>query len=252
MNKKVNNFNVTGLILPLIILLAWHLSVQSGMFPPAILPPIGDVAMAFLNMMESGLLVGDILVSLTRVLRGYLLAIFAGVTLGTLMGTSKHINDFFTLTLNSIRQRPILAWIPLIILWLGIGEESKVAVIFLAAFFPILINTISGMLSTPKGLVEVAALYKLSGWMTFRKVYFPSALPQIFVGLKLGLGISWVAVVAAELIAASSGIGFRISDARSMMEPDVMIVGMISIGVLGVSMDKALTLILDRITPWEK
>ena len=144
----------------------------------------------------------------------------------------------------------MLAWIQLIILWFGIGEESKVAVIVLGAFFPIMINTTSAIKQTQKSYIEVAKLYKLNKWDTFKKVYLPSATPQIFVGLKLGLGISWMAVVAAEMLAASSGIGFRISDARVLMQPDVVIVGMIVIGVIGVIMDKILTKISQKATPW--
>ena len=147
-----------------------------------------------------------------------------------------------------IRQIPIIAWIPLIILWCGIGELSKIVVIVLAAFFPIMMNTMSGISSTPAGYIEVAQLYKLSFFKTFRKVY----LPQILVGLKLGLGISWMAVVAAELIASLSGIGYRMSNARSLMQSDVVIVCMILIGLIGILMDKILGVIFTAITPWNK
>ena len=102
-----------------------------------------------------------------------------------------------------------------IILWAGIGETSKVIVIVIAAVFPIMVNTLSGIASTPGSYVEVAKLYKLSNWKTFVKLYLPHALPQILVGLKLGLGVSWMAVVASELIAAASGIGYRMNEARS-------------------------------------
>ena len=102
-----------------------------------------------------------------------------------------------------------------IILWAGIGETSKVIVIVIAAVFPIMVNTLSGIASTPGSYVEVAKLYKLSKWKTFVKLYLPHALPQILVGLKLGLGVSWMAVVASELIAAASGIGYRMNEARS-------------------------------------
>lgn len=238
------------LLLPFLLLLAWITATQLALVPRAILPPVGKVANAFLDLAISGQLVRDILASLSRVLRGYLIALVSGIALGTLMGTSQTLERFFALTLNGIRQIPMLAWIPLIILWFGIGEASKIAVIVLGAFFPILLNTISGIRSTPHSLVEVARLYQLSRWESFRSVYLPSALPQIFVGLKLGLGISWVAVVASELIAASSGIGFRISDARSLMMADVVLVGMIVIGLIGLAMDKLMSLLFHRLTPW--
>ena len=186
------------------------------------------------------------------VLKGYLLSVALGTVLGSLMGMSKTIANLLQPTVTVIRQIPIIAWIPLIILWCGIGELSKVVVIVMAAFFPIMMNTMSGISSTPAGYIEVAQLYKLNYFKTFRKVYLPHALPQILVGLKLGLGISWMAVVAAELIASLSGIGYRMSNARSLMQSDMVIVCMIVIGVIGILMDKILGAIFTAITPWNK
>lgn len=243
---------ILSLLIPAAVLVFWHLTTSGGNVPSAILPTISDVIESFQKQLASGQLLEDLSISLMRVLKGYFVAIILGITLGTFMGISDTCNRIFSLTLNTIRQIPMMAWIPLIILWFGIGELSKVVFIVLGAFFPIMVNTLSGIKSTPKGYLEVARLYQMSGVDTFRKVYLPSALPQIFVGLKLGLGISWMAVVASELIAASSGIGFRISDARSLMQPDVVIVGMIVIGVVGILMDRILTFILKKATPWVK
>ena len=185
-------------------------------------------------------------------LKGYLLSAVLGTVLGSLMGMSKTVLHLLQPTVTVIRQIPIIAWIPLIILWCGIGELSKVVVIVVAAFFPIMMNTMSGISSTPAGYIEVAQLYKLNFFKTFRKVYLPHALPQILVGLKLGLGISWMAVVAAELIASLSGIGYRMSNARSLMQSDVVIVCMILIGLIGILMDKILGGIFTVITPWNR
>ena len=144
----------------------------------------------------------------------------------------------------------MLAWIPLIVLWFGIGESSKIIVIVLAAFFPILINTISGITSTDPKLIEVGKMYNLSNFKLFTKIYLPSAIPSIFVGLKLGLGVSWMAVVGAEIIAATSGIGYRINDARSLMQPEVVFVGMIVIAIIGLLMEQILNRISKILTPW--
>ena len=144
----------------------------------------------------------------------------------------------------------MLAWIPLIVLWFGIGETSKIIVIVLAAFFPILINTISGIKSTDPKLIEVGKMYNLSKLKLFIKIYLPSAIPSIFVGLKLGLGVSWMAVVGAEIIAATSGIGYRINDARSLMQPEVVFVGMIVIAIIGLLMEQILNRISKILTPW--
>ena len=137
-----------------------------------------------------------------------------GICAGSVMGMWHGAYDLLHPFITAVRQIPVIAWIPLIILWYGIGETSKVVVIAIAAFFPITLNTLGGFQSLPSGYLEVARLYRLGVSETFRKVYLPNALPQILVGLKLGLGSSWMAVVAAELIAANSGIGYRLSYSR--------------------------------------
>lgn len=241
-----------GLIVPVLILAAWICATHFRSIPTSILPKISMVWQAFLEMLQSGQLWKDLSVTLSRVVKGYLLSALLGMILGSLMGMSKTVAYLLQPTVTVIRQIPIIAWIPLIILWCGIGELSKIVVIVMAAFFPIMMNTMSGISSTPAGYIEVAQLYKLSFFKTFRKVYLPHALPQILVGLKLGLGISWMAVVAAELIASLSGIGYRMSNARSLMQSDVVIVCMILIGLIGILMDKILGVIFTVITPWNK
>ena len=168
------------------------------------------------------------------------------------MGMSKTLCAMLLPLVTTIRQIPMIAWFPLIILWCGIGELSKVVVIVIAAFFPVLVNTLNGIQSTPDSYIEVADLYKLTKLERFTKLYMPHALPDILVGVKLGLGVSWMAVVAAELVAATSGIGFRMNDARSMMRSDKVIVCMILIGLVGVLMDKLVTVLFGVLTPWEK
>ena len=170
--------------------------------------------------------------------------------MGTLMGISGSTNKFFSGTFDAIRQIPPLAWIPLVILWFGIGETSKVILIAKASFFPILLNTISGIKSTPKAYIEVAKLYNKNSWKIFRQIYLPYALPNIFVGLRLGLSSAWMTVIAAELIASTSGIGYRINDARNLLQSDVVITGIIVVGLLGVIMDRILDRILRELTPW--
>lgn len=238
-------------VLPILILVLWIVATNLKLFSPAILPSISTVFDSLKSQLDSGQLVKDISISLIRVLEGYLIAATLGITLGVLMGISEKINKFFFLTFTSIRQIPMLAWIPLIVLWFGIGESSKIIVIVIAAYFPILLNTMNGIKRTDSKLIEVGNMYNLSKWKLFTKIYFPSALPSIFVGLKLGLGISWMAVVGAEIIASSSGIGYRMNDARSLMQPEVVFVGMFVIALLGIIMDQILTRISKKITPWE-
>lgn len=249
-SKKIFGY-INIAILPILILTAWIAATKLELFSPAILPSIQTVLDSLKSQLNSGQLIKDISISLTRVVEGYMIAAVLGITLGVLMGISERINKFFFLTFTSIRQIPMLAWIPLIVLWFGIGESSKIIVIVIAAYFPILLNTMNGIKRTDKNLIEVGNMYKLSKWKLFTKIYFPSALPSIFVGLKLGLGISWMAVVGAEIIASSSGIGYRMNDARSLMQPEVVFVGMFAIAIIGIIMDQILTRISKKITPWE-
>lgn len=252
--KKENTARKTTLafVIPVLIILAWYLATTYNDIPTGILPTIPMVGQAFADMIHSKELQTDLLISLLRVLKGFIGSAVFGVFLGSLVGMFRTVRELLTPTITVIRQIPIIAWIPLIIMWAGIGEGSKVIIIVLAAFFPILVNTESGVEQTPQGLLEVANLYQLNPWQTFVKVYLPHALPQILVGLKLGLGVSWMAVVAAELIASNAGIGYRLNYSRSMMEANKVIVCMVVIGFVGVVMDKLIGLLFKKITPWSR
>lgn len=243
---------VLALILPVIVVFAWWYATSFGSIPVGILPDLPRVGSTFISMIQSGQLQEDILISISRVIKGYLFSALFGIILGSLIGMFRTVRELILPTITVIRQIPMIAWIPLIILWAGIGEGSKVIIIVLAAFFPILVNTESGISSTPSGYLEVAKLYKLGSWKTFLRVYLPHALPQMLVGLKLGLGVSWMAVVAAELIAATSGVGYRMSNARSMMRSDIVIICMIAIGIIGIIMDKVIGSLFKLATPWKK
>ena len=233
-------------------MIAWWFVTANGLIPSSLLPTLQSVKSAFIEATQSGQLQSDLLISLKRVVQGFLMASVLGIFLGTVMGMSKTLCAMLLPLVTTIRQIPMIAWFPLIILWCGIGELSKVVVIVIAAFFPVLVNTLNGIQSTPDSYIEVADLYKLTKLERFTKLYMPHALPDILVGVKLGLGVSWMAVVAAELVAATSGIGFRMNDARSMMRSDKVIVCMILIGLVGVLMDKLVTVLFGVLTPWEK
>lgn len=252
MKKDIIRKAVLALLIPVAVILAWFLVTTYGSIPIGILPTLPMVGEAFGEMTQSGQLQQDLLVSLSRVLKGYAISAVLGIILGSLVGMFPRIHELLIPMITVIRQIPVIAWIPLIILWAGIGEMSKVIIIVLAAFFPILVNTESGIESTPSGYIEVAKLYKLNPWKTFLKVYLPHALPNILVGLKLGLGVSWMAVVASELIASTTGIGYRMSYARSMMQANVVIVCMVVIGLVGVVMDKLIGWLFGFITPWKR
>lgn len=252
MNREMGRKTVLGLMIPVIVVALWFYVTTFGSIPTGILPSIPKVGETFVEMVQTGQLQQDLLVSLSRVLKGYIVSAVLGITLGSLMGMFRAVKELFLPVITVIRQIPMIAWIPLIILWCGIGETSKVVIIVLVAFFQVLLNTQSGIESTPEEYIEVARLYKLNNLKTFTKVYLPHALPQILVGLRLGLGGSWMAVVAAELIAATSGIGYRMSNARSNMQSHVVIICMIVVGLIGVIMDKGIGILFHYLTPWLK
>lgn len=241
---------VNYIALPTIILLLWFAATQFKLCPPTVLPSIEAVAGSFVTQAASGQLFADLGVSLLRVLKGFLIAAVLAVPLGVFMAVSLRGNRFFIGVFEALRQIPTIALIPLLIIWFGIGEATKVIMIAKSAFFPILLNTISGITETPKGYLELARLYQISPLRVFTRIYFPSAVPYIFTGLRLALGVSWTTVVAAEIVASSSGIGYRINDARMMMEPEVVLVGVLAIGVVGVIMDKGLLVLSKKLTPW--
>lgn len=241
-----------GLVVPFVIIFSWWFATCYTDVPSTLLPTIGQTGKRFAEMIGSGSLQRDLRISLTRVLQGYLISAVIGILLGTVIGMSDLAKRLLRPTLTTIRQIPIMAWIPLLILWCGIGELSKVVIIVIASFFPIMVNTEAGMSGTPREYVEVARLYKLSGMETFVRVYLPHALPHIQTGLKLGLGVSWMAVVAAELIASSSGIGYSMSYARTLMQSDVVIICMLVIGAVGILMDKLLSILFRLLTPWKE
>ena len=169
-----------------------------------------------------------------------------GVPLGLLMGWYKPLDLMVTPVFDAIRPIPPIAWIPLAIIWLGIGLPAKAFIIWLAAFVPCVINSYTGIKLTNPVLTRVAEIYGASRWETFYKVGVPSAIPMVFTGLKLSLNASWTTLVAAELLAASQGLGYLIQMGRRLSRPDIIIVGMLTIGLTGALMSWGLNLIEAR------
>lgn len=209
---------------------------------PFILPTPVDVGIAFWELLVSpgppgaqwaGELLGHTLISLSRVIAGFCIAAISGICLGLMMGWWQTIRNFIEPVIEIIRPIPPLAWIPLAILWFGLGFKSAVFLIWLGAFFPILSNTILGVESTSKILIEAARTLGAKHMQLLPKVVIPSALPSIMAGLKIGLGVGWMCLVAAELTGSNSGLGFMITYYHWTMEPAKTIAGMIMIGLIG-------------------
>ena len=233
------------------ILAVWQTLFQLGYIKPIILPPPSQVAVTFWDLLKSGAMERHVGISVLRVLEGFGIAALLGLSLGIGIGLSRTLDRLTDLIIQVIKPIPPIAWIPLAILWFGIGEKSKVYIIFLGAFFPIIINTIDGIRQTDHKFVEVARILEVPRLKFVRQVVIPGAFPAIMTGLRVGLMVAWMCVVAAELIAAGSGVGYLIMDARQLSQSDVVLVGMITIGIVGKLMDSVIKRLEKRLIGWK-
>lgn len=235
---------------PLLVLLGWHCVTVSGAANQAILPSIKKVLNTAITLIENGKLAGHLAISFQRVLKGFVIGAVVGVILGTIMGYSKFFNRFFGSLVGILRPIPMIAWIPLLILWLGIGEQTKVTLIAVGTFWSVLLNTIHGIQSVDYKLLEVAKVLKKSKISVIFQVIVPSAVPSIITGLRLGFGVAWSCVVAAEMIAASKGMGYMITYARETSKPAEVLVGVFTIGLIGLLIDAILLRVQKRLVRW--
>ena len=244
--KKDKN-PIISLSIVLIILLAWWVVSRMGIFSSYVFPAPEKVVKSFWKMLLSGELLKGMAVSTGRVLAGFGISFAVAFLLGVLSGLAPQLNPYYRHILEFIRYIPPLALIPLLILWFGIGEASKIIIIVLTAFFPIFLNTNSGLSQCDPKLIELGEALGMNKKDIFFKIRLPSAVPNILVGMRIGLGYSWRAIIGAEMIAAVSGIGYLILDAQAMSRTDKVIVGIIVIGLVGYLTDVIFGLILKRL-----
>lgn len=237
------------LVVPLLILGAWALASATGAANAYLVPSPRKVAAAAASLIGSGELVRHLAVSMGRVWGGYALSIVAALPAALAFRFRPGLRAAFSGTLEFLKAVPPLAMVPLLILWLGIGEASKIAVIVLATFFPVFLNALGGFDSVDGRWTELSRSLELSPGRHLRWVLLPGALPQIFTGLRLGFGYGWRALLGAELFAAASGLGYLIADAQDMARVDSVFVGIISIGLLGIGCDALLDLASERLAP---
>lgn len=237
--------------LPVAVIVLWQGLFELGLIRPILLPPPTKVAAAFWSLSLSGELPRHVAISLVRVLEGFAAAALVALPLGLAIGLSRVVDRATDLFLQLVKPIPPIAWIPLAILWFGIGEGAKVYIIFLGAFFPILVNTIDGIRQTDHRFVELARILEVPRRRFILQVVLPGALPAIMTGLRVGVMVAWMCVVASELIAASSGIGYLIMDARQLSQTDVVLVGMMTIGAMGKLLDSLLKRLENRLITWK-
>jgi len=221
-------------------------------FNPVLVPSPLDVLYSGIDLVESGELQRDILASLARVLQGFCIAAFLGVALGMAVGRSRVLESLVDPMLELLRPIPPLAFLPMMVLWFGIGEASKIAFIAYAAFFPIFTTTLEGIKYVDPLLLRAAASLGASRRDLFRYVVLPAATPSIITGLRLGFGLSFFVIVAAEFIAADRGLGYLINDARTFFLVSQMLLGAAVIGVIGFAFNRLLRLLEARLLRWRK
>jgi len=231
-------------ILPLVVLLCallvWTVISLSGVFPTSVFPSPMDVARGFLEELRTRRLIDDIVASLFRVTTGFGLAALTGIPVGLWLGNHARARVAFLPLINFFRSLSPLAWIPFAILWFGIGDLPTVFLIFMASFFPLVLATVAAVANIPSVYFRVAGDYRFSGTEVLTKVTLPAVAPQVITSLRVTAGLAWLVVVAAEMIAGRAGLGFAIWDARNGLRMDLLVCGMIVIGVIGIVLDRIL------------
>jgi sulfonate transport system permease protein len=237
----------THFVSPLLILAVWQLAVTLGHLASDVMPSPANVWTTAVHLTEAGTLQSALLISLQRVALGLLLGIVIGVVLALVSGLSLIGERLVDPVMHMFRTMPVLALLPLFVLWFGIGEQAKVYLIGWAVIFPIYINLYAGIRSVDAKLVEAGAVLGLNRWGRIWHVILPGALPQFLTGLRLALGVSWLVLVAAEEINATSGLGYLITNAQNLLQTNVIFVGLIVYSLLGLATD-ILVRLIERFT----
>lgn len=245
----------TSLLVLVLALGVWFAVSASGVFPPYALPSPQAVGQAFVGLAEGGFagqsILASIGVSLFRLAAGFVLAMVVGIPLGIVMARVRWIYNAVDPLVEFFRPVPPLAYIPLLVVWFGIGETPKVVLIAVGTVPIIIINSMSGVKATPPVRLRVAQCLGATRWQMFRSVILPSALPEIFTGLRVANGVAWTCLVAAELIAAQSGLGWLVESAGQALRVEVVIAGIVLIGIFGYATELIIRFFEKLLVPWK-
>lgn len=232
--------SLRGWAVPVVLLVTLEVLVRGGVVPAHQLPAPSQVAHTLYGLAVSGDLWRHLNASVLRVLSGFLIGAGLAIVIGTWVGLSRRAEAYLEPTFQALRAIPSLAWVPLLLLWLGIDETPKIVLIALGAFFPVYLALLAGIRNIDRKLVEVGQLYQLSRISLVRRILLPAALPNLFTGLRGALSLSWMFLVAAELIAATRGLGYLLSDGRETSRPDLVIAAILLLALLGKLSDSLL------------
>ena len=234
------------------LLLLWQLASASGVFPPQVLVPPSEVVATLAQLWRNGELTGHLGTSLFRLVFGFLAGAATGLAFGTAIALSKLLEALFAPLFQAVRQVPVLAFIPMLVLLLGIEERFKIVVVAVAVFFPVALATFDGVRAIPKSYFEVARLYRTPVLPFVTRILLPAAIPPVLTGLRLGLTRGWLVLVACELLAADSGIGQMMEMGRQMFRIDVVLAGVFVSGLVGFFLDRSVKLVERRFVRWKE
>lgn len=239
----------------IVVFLVWYIVTKLNLFSEVFIPSPAKTWAAFMDLLVNGYkgnsLFYHLFDSLYRLSSAFFFALITAVPLGLLSGYSSKIRAALDPILEFYRPLPPLSYYTLLILWFGIGDLSKVALLYLAAFAPMYIASVSGVKGVLEDRIHSAASLGANKWQTFRYVIFPSCLPEIFTGLRTAIGFAYTTLVASEMVAAVSGIGWLVLDASKYLRSDIMYVGIIMMGVTGILLDRIIRLIEAKAIPWK-
>jgi NitT/TauT family transport system permease protein len=247
---------VLGAGFPVLLVIAWDLAVRyTG---TRLIPSPRDVAVMMYDFSFggvyddafSGTIVTHILMSMERVYGGFFAAAALGIPLGLMIGRVKLLRQLLDPTISLLRPIPVTAWLPLSMIFFGLGPNAAIFLVFLGAFYPIMLNTIFGVRSVDLRLFEAASMLGCSGSAMFRQIVLPASMPAIFNGLRLGHGFAWILIVVGEMTGVPTGLGSVIMDGRNLSRTDLAIVGMIVIGVLGFVTDRLIVMLNNHVLAW--
>ncbi|MGA9947221.1 MAG: ABC transporter permease [Xanthobacteraceae bacterium] len=239
------------LISPIGLIALWQLLLMAGIGDRRFVPAPSDIAWRYWDMIASGELETNTLVTLWRVFAGFVIGSVPGIAVGLLMAMFRPVRIFFDPLIASLFPIPKIALMPLLLLVFGFGDASKIALVVIAVFFPVVVNTYVGAANIERIYWDVAKNYGASQSVIFRRIVFFGALPMIFAGLRIALAVSFIVLVAAEFVATKTGIGYLIWNSWELMEVDVMFVGIVTVGVLGLIATVILREIERKVIPWK-
>lgn len=237
---------------PLALLLLWHFASVWGWAPEQVLPPPAQVFRTFADLAASGELWENLQISLVRVFTGFGIGLLAGLSLGVAMGLSPTVRAYLFPLFKAFSQVPVIGWLPLLMLLVGIDEALKFLLIAKATLVPVTLNTCQGIQGVPNRFIEVARVYGFTRWQMLTRVVFPAATAPIWNGMRYGLTHAWLALVVVELLASSEGIGFLIVYGRQLFQLDVVLAAVLAVGIVGFVIDKLLSLTEAWLLRWRK